>query len=318
MTAQTSRSEQITAQPGAVAGTALPAGSEGPARPVRRRRGMPQWFAVLWINRKARFGIVLLAVFIVTAVFAPLLAPFDPRDDDLPRGLGPTASHWLGTTGNGQDILSQIIYGARTSLLVGLFGGLLGTAIALLIGLTAGYSQGWVDDILSFLINLGLVIPVLPLMATLASYSPVRGTTLIVLIIGFTSWAWGARIKRAQIVTLRTRDYVTAARFAGDGTFRIIFREILPNMTSLVVAGFIATVTAAIGAEAGLTFLGLGDPNSISWGTMLFNAENNSAMLTGQWPWLFAPGIALALLITSLTLVNFGVDALSNPHLREG
>jgi peptide/nickel transport system permease protein len=146
----------------------------------------------------------------------------------------------------------------------------------------------------------------------------VRGMWLIVFVISLTGWAWGARVKRAQVISLRTRDYVTAAKFAGEGTARIIFREILPNMTSLVVASFIGAATAAIGAEAGLEFLGLGDPNTISWGTMLFWSEQGSAMLTGAWAWLFAPGLCLALLITALTLVNFGVDALSNPHLREG
>jgi peptide/nickel transport system permease protein len=276
------------------------------------------WLAVLWDNRKSRAGLVLLGVFVVTAVFAPLIAPYDPRSDAFAQSAGVSARHLLGTTSQGQDILSQLVYGARTSLLVGLLGGAFATLIALVIGLVAGYLRGWVDELLSFAINLALVIPVLPLMVTLAVYSPVRGVGLIIFIISITGWAWGARIKRSQIITLRTRDYVTAARFAGDGVWRIIFREILPNMTSLVVAGFMGAATAAIGAEAGLEFLGLGDPNTISWGTMLFWAEQGSAMLTGAWIWLLAPGLCLALLITSLTLVNFGVDALSNPHLREG
>ena len=161
------------------------------------------------------------------------------------------------------------------------------------------------------------MIPVLPLMIVLAAYSDVRGIGLIVFVIAITGWAGGARVKRSQIITLRTRDYVTAAKFAGEGTMRIVFREIMPNMTSLVVAGFMGAATAAVGAEAGLAFLGLGDPSTVSWGTMLYFAENG-AMRPGQWIWLFAPGICLALLITSLTLINFGVDALSNPHLREG
>jgi peptide/nickel transport system permease protein len=252
------------------------------------------------------------------AVFAPLIAPYDPSSQAFGQSLGISASHPLGTTDQGQDIFSQLVYGARTSLIVGLLGGGFATLIALVIGLVSGYLRGIVDDVLSFLINLALVIPVLPLMITLAAYSPVHGVTLIVFVISVTGWAWGARVKRAQIITLRTRDYVTAARFAGDGTFRIVFQEILPNMTSLVVASFIGAATAAIGAEAGLEFLGLGDPSTISWGTMLFWSEQGSAMLTGAWIWLVSPGLCLALLITSLTLVNFGVDALSNPHLREG
>jgi len=223
----------------------------------------------------------------------------------------------LGTTQAGQDVFSQLIYGTQTSLIVGILAGGLATIIALLIGMTAGYMQGPVDDVLSFFINLGLVVPALPLMISIAAYSPVRGISIIIFVIGLTGWAWGARFKRAQVITLRTRDYITAAKFAGEGPFRIIFREIMPNMISLVALSYIGAAMGAIGAEAGLEFLGLGDPNTISWGTMLYWANNSGAMLTGQWAWLVAPGLALALLVTSLILINFGVDALSNPQLRE-
>jgi len=312
----TDSTSQTSAPIGPVAGGLRPAQSESVSdRPIRHRR-VPLWFAVLWANGKARVGLVMLAGFVAVAAFAPVIEPHDPQNQSFGSSLGVSGSHWLGTTAQGQDILSLLIRGTRTSLLVGVLGGLFSTLIAMLIGMVAGYLRGWVDEILSFVINLALVIPVLPLMVTIAAYSPVRGVSLIVFIISITGWAWGARLKRSQIITLRTRDYVTAARFAGDGALRIIFREIMPNMTSLVVAGFMGSATAAIGAEAGLEFLGLGDPTTISWGTMLFWAEQGSAMLTGAWIWLLAPGIALALLITSLTLINFGVDALSNPHLR--
>lgn len=275
------------------------------------------WATILWSNRKSRVGLIMLAVFVLAGVFAPWLAPFDPKVTDFGSSLPPSSKHLMGTTAAGQDMLSQLIYGARTSIIVAVLAGLLVTIIALLIGLTAGYLQGWVDEVLSFVINLALVVPVLPLMITIAAYSPVRGLGLIVFVISITGWAWGARVKRAQILTLRSRDYITAARFAGDGTIRIVFREIMPNMMSLVVAGFLGAAGAAIGAEAGLEFLGLGDPTTVSWGTMLYWANNSGAMLTGQWLWLGAPGLCIALLLTSLTLINFGVDALSNPHLRE-
>lgn len=275
------------------------------------------WASILWSNGKSRVGLIMLAVFVVAAVFAPWLAPFDPKVTDFGSSLPPSSKHLMGTTAAGQDMLSQLVYGARTSIIVGVLAGLLVTIIALLIGLTAGYLQGWVDEVLSFVINLALVVPVLPLMITIAAYSPVRGLGLIVFVISITGWAWGARVKRAQILTLRSRDYITAARFAGDGTIRIVFREIMPNMMSLVVAGFLGAAGGAIGAEAGLEFLGLGDPTTVSWGTMLYWANNSGAMLTGQWLWLGAPGLCIALLLTSLTLINFGVDALSNPHLRE-
>jgi peptide/nickel transport system permease protein len=284
---------------------------------TRARFHMPNWFTVLWQNGKARVGLIMLAVFVLVALLAPVLAPYDPHSTEFLPSQQPTADHLLGTTQSGQDVLSQLIYATQTSLIVGVLAGAVATFIALLIGMTAGYMQGPVDDVLSFLINLGLVVPALPLMIAVASYSPVKGIAIIIIIIGLTGWAWGARFKRAQVISLRTRDYISSAQFAGDGPFRIIFREIMPNMISLVVLSYIGAANGAIGAEAGLEFLGLGDPNTVSWGTMLYWANNGGAMLTGLWVWLAAPGIALALLTTSLILINFGVDALSNPQLRE-
>ncbi|HSE70258.1 MAG TPA: ABC transporter permease [Nocardioidaceae bacterium] len=282
-----------------------------------RTSSLPGWFVILWRNGKCRFGLLMLLGFVVVAVAAPLIAGYDPRDDAFATSTGPSAQHWLGTTAQGEDVFSQLVYGARTSLVVGIVAGVLSTLIGLAVGLTAGYLQGWVDEVLSFFINLGLVVPVLPLMVILAAYAPVTGLWLIIFVISVTGWAYGARIKRAQIITLRTRDYITAARFAGDGTARIIAREIVPNMTSLVVVGFMGAALGAIGGEAGLAFLGLGDPDTVSWGTMLNQASVGGVLLTGQWAWLVAPGLALSLLIMSFTFINFGVDALSNPHLRE-
>jgi peptide/nickel transport system permease protein len=284
---------------------------------TRARLRVPRWFDVLWSNRKARLGMILLFMFFLMALLAPLLAPYDPRDSSFMAALPPSSEHLLGTTQAGQDVLSQLIWGARTSLLVGVLAGGLATAIALVIGMTAGYMQGIVDDVLSFFINLALVIPTLPLMIALAAYAPVQGLSLTIVVIGITGWAWGARMKRAQVISLRAREYISSARFAGERPMRIIFREVMPNMMSFVVMSFIGAANGAIGAEAGLAFLGLGDPNSISWGTMLFWANNGGAMLTGQWAWLAAPTLALSLITLSLTMINFGVDALSNPHLRE-
>ncbi|TCC49635.1 ABC transporter permease [Kribbella capetownensis] len=278
---------------------------------------LPGWFVILWRNGKCRVGMLMLAAFIVIAVLAPVIAPYGPRLDEFGASEGPSAAHWLGTTARGEDVFSQLIYGARTSLIVGLVAGVLSTLIAMAVGLTAGYLRGVVDEVLSFFINLGLVVPVLPLMIVLAGYAPVKGLGLIIIVITVTGWAYGARIKRAQIITLRTRDYITAAKFAGDSTARIIAFEIVPNMISLIVVGFMGAALGAIGAEAGLAFLGLGDPQTVSWGTMLNQASLGGALTTGQWAWLVAPGLALALLITSFTLMNFGIDALSNPHLRE-
>jgi len=278
----------------------------------------PRWYAIVWRSGKARVGIVILAVYVLVAIFAPLIAPYDPNRSDFEQLLEPSAEHWLGTNTTGNDIFSQLIYGTRVSLLVGLLGGLFSTVIALVVGLIAGYTEGTlIDEILSFVTNLAIVVPALPLMIVLVSYSEVRGLPLIVFVIGIISWAGHARAKRSQIITLRNRDFVTAAKFAGDSMWRIVFREIMPNMISLVAAGFVGAATGAIGAEAGLSFLGLGDPRSVSWGTMLYQAQLQGAEAQGLWLWLLAPGLALSILITALVFINFGIDLVGNPHLRD-
>jgi len=271
----------------------------------------------LWANGKARIGLVILGLDILVALLAPLIAPHSPTATTFPPYLSPNATNWFGTTGNGQDVFSQMIYGARISLLVGIIAGAVATFVAVTIGLIAGYRPGIVDEVLSFATNLALVIPGLPLMFILAAYLKSRSVWTIVLVVAFTSWATGARVIRSQASTLRTREFVTSAQFSGERLLRVVFREILPNMTSLVAGSFFAAATAAVMAEASLEFLGLGDPNTVSWGTILYYAQQQNALLTGQWVMIFAPGLAIALLALSFTLVNFGVDALSNPRLRE-
>lgn len=271
----------------------------------------------LWSNGKARIGLVLLAFFILLAVFAPLIANHSPTSTDFVPYQNPNGENWFGTTGAGNDVFSQMVYGARVSLLVGLVAGIVATLVAVVFGLLSGYRPGPVDEVIGFVTNLALVIPGLPLMIILAAYLPNRSVWTIVLVVAFTSWATGARVIRSQAVTLRTRDFVTSAAFSGESMLRIVFREILPNMTSLVAASFFSAATAAVMAEAGLEFLGLGNPETVSWGTILHFAQQQNALLTGQWVLVFAPGMAIALLAVSFTLINFGVDALSNPRLRE-
>ncbi len=281
-------------------------------------RAAARQFGVVWSNTKARIGIVILGVFVVVALAAPLLAPYGASQNGFARSADATWAHWMGTTAAGEDVLSQIIYGARISVLVGAVAGLLSTLVAVAIGLSWGYVRGWVAEVIGFVVNLFLVIPGLPLMIVIAAYLQNGGIAVIIAVIVVTGWAWGARVLRSQTQSLRSRDFVTAAQFSGDGATRIVFREILPNMTSLIVGSFFGAATSAILAEAGLEFLGLGDSSIVSWGTILYWAQNSNALLTGQWILLFAPGLCIALLAMSLTLINFGVDAVSNPRLREG
>jgi peptide/nickel transport system permease protein len=299
--------------PGAAAAVTIGGESRvpGPVRFVGRA------FRTLWSSGKARIGLTIIALMILIAIFAPLIANHSPTATTFQPYQNPNGSNWFGTTGNGQDVFSQMVYGARISLLVGLVSGAVATIVAVTLGLIAGYRPGPVDEGLSFVTNLVLVIPGLPLMIILAAYLQSRSVWTIILVVAFTSWATGARVIRSQAATLRTRDFITSAQFSGERLYRVVFREILPNMTSLVAASFFAAATAAVMAEASLEFLGLGDPNTVSWGTILYYAQQQNSLLTGQWLLVFAPGLAIALLATAFTLVNFGVDALSNPRLRE-
>ncbi|MBT1607718.1 MULTISPECIES: ABC transporter permease [Curtobacterium] len=291
--------------------------TEEQAAPSKWRAAARQ-FGVVWSNKKARIGIIILGVFVFVAVFAPLLAPYGASQNGFARSADATPDHWMGTTAAGEDVLSQIIYGARISVMVGAVAGILSTLVAVAIGLSWGYVRGWIAEVIGFIVNLFLVIPGLPLMIVIAAYLQNGGIAVIIAVIVVTGWAWGARVLRSQTQSLRGRDFVTAAQFSGEGATRIVFREILPNMTSLIVGSFFGAATSAILAEAGLEFLGLGDSSIVSWGTILYWAQNSNALLTGQWILLFAPGLCIALLAMSLTLINFGVDAVSNPRLRDG
>lgn len=291
--------------------------TQATAAKMRPRGAVTEIAAVLWKNRKARVGLIMLAIFIIFSIFGPWLTPYNPNNSSFQDMMGPSVQHLLGTTQNGQDVLSELIYGTRVSVIVSFSVGAIATFLAMLIGITAGYLSGWVDEVLSFLTNVFLVLPGLPLLIVLASYAPGSGMTLIVVIIGFTGWPWGARVLRSQVVTLRTRDFVTAARLAGDSVGRVISREVVPNMLSLVMANFLGASTAGLLAAVGLEFLGFGNPSQISWGSMLYWAENSSALLEGQWAWILAPGLCIAFFGMALVLINFGFDAVSNPRLQE-
>lgn len=303
--------------------TVLPA-ADGGAAPTASPHRVPRPLllasraaATIWAERKARIGVIILGAMILTALLAPYVAPYSPTDTAFARALSPSAAHLLGTTGSGQDAFSQLLWGTRVSLLVAFVAGALATVIAVVVGLLAGYLPGVADEVLSFITNLVLVIPNLVLMIVLAVYLAGGGVSVIILVVVVTGWATGARVIRSQASTLRSRDFVALAQFGGDRVWRIVFREVLPNMTSLVAANFCAAATGAVLGEAGLEFLGLGDPSTVSWGTMLYWAQNSGALLSGQWALILAPGLAIALLAGSLSLINFGVDALSNPRLRE-
>ncbi len=259
---------------------------------------------------------MLLLFFVGVALLAPVLAPYSPKDTSfIPFDTG-SAEHPLGTTALGEDVLSQLIWGTRLSLLVGLVAGAIATFVSVVIGLVSGYAGGILDEVLSTFTNIFLVIPGLPLLIIIAAYVNVEGVLPIIFVIAVTGWAWGARVLRAQTLSLRNRDFVQAARVVGEGGGRIVFAEILPNMLSLIAANFFGAALFAVLSEAGLEFLGLGDVGIVTWGTMLYWAQTNQAFLLNQWAWMIAPGVCIALLGTSFALLNFAIDEITNPKLR--
>jgi peptide/nickel transport system permease protein len=264
-------------------------------------------------------GLGLLAFFVLLAIFGPIVRPYNPSASAAlaPVPLPPSAAHWLGTTQLQQDVFSQLLVGGGSMLLVAVVGGVIATVLSVVIGVTAGYLGGLADDLLSMLANIFLVLPALPLLIILFGFLGKSSGDLFVigLVISITGWAFGARVLRAQTLSLRNRDYVDAAKIAGERWYRIIATEILPNLIPVVATSFLFTVLYAVGTYTALAFLGLVNPNW-SWGGMLFYAQLSNAELTGYWWWFIPPGLAIALLGTSLVLLNFGIDEFINPRLR--
>lgn len=276
--------------------------------------GLSVWVTAVRRDRRAAFGAAILAVFALMALIGPWVA----GDPDALVGMPlqpPSLQHWLGTTGQGQDVFAQMVAGTRVSLAIGIAVGVTVVLVGSLIGIAAGYFGGRVDGALSLLFNVFLVIPGLPLAIIIAAYLPSGPLTLAFVLI-VTGWAWNARVLRAQTLAQRQRDFVAAAIVAGESHWRIITREILPTMTSLLVAQMIGSTVYAIGAQVGLEFLGLGDVSTVTWGTNLYWAQNDSALLTGAW-WTFAPtGLCVALVGFGLTMLNSAFDEITNPRLQ--
>ncbi len=271
-------------------------------------------------NPKITFGVGVVVFFVLVAIAAPLLTPYDPNASIVTGSLPPSWSHIFGTTGLGQDMFAQIVYGARVTLMVAFIAAIGSTILQVVMGLSSAYYGGLVDEVLSLIINVFLVLPGLPLAIVLASLASASGANrnefVIALVLLFTSWSYGARVLRGQTLSLKEREFVAAARATGESSLRIISSEILPNEVSLISSTFIGTFVYAVGAEVALEFLGLGDTSRPSWGVILYWAQNNAALIVGKW-WQFVPaGICIALLCAGLTFINFGMDELSNPRLR--
>nr|WP_062384457.1 ABC transporter permease [Demequina iriomotensis] len=267
-------------------------------------------------NPKSLAGLVILGIFALVAILAPVIAPFGPLEKDFSAlKQPPSAQHWLGTTHLGEDVFSQIVYGTRGVLVVGLVAGVLATLVAVIVGVAAGYLSGWRSEGLSALTNVFLVIPGLPLIIIVASQYDDPSIVLISAVIAITGWAWGARVLRAQTLSLRNRDFVQAAKANGERLWRIIAVEMLPNLTAIIASSFVGTVTAAVLGLTTLAFIGVIPITNLNWGTILFWAQQNGAFPDFWW-WYVPAGLCIAILGTALSLVNFGIDEYVNPRLR--
>ena len=292
-----------------------PAGPAPMVAEARHGRLGDVWRAIRR-SRKAVVGVVLMLVFVVVSIFPGQIAPYDPRAKIFPPALGPSWQHLLGTTSFGEDIFSQLVWGTRGSLVIALAVGALATVLAVLVGVSAGYLGGTTDGFLSLVTDVILVLPIFPLIIVIAAYEKNAGFLTLVVVLGVLGWSYGARQLRSQTLSLRRRDFLESARVRGERKSYVILCEILPTMTSLIVATFLGAALYAVLTAAGLQFIGLGDPNSLSWGTMLYWAQNEQALFAGMPLWAIAPGVCIALLGASFALLNYAFDEISSPALR--
>ncbi|MBD9510787.1 ABC transporter permease [Ensifer sp. ENS10] len=274
--------------------------------------------SLFWRQKKAVAGLIIILTLCLMALFAPVLAPGDPSERVGRSHQPPTVEHYFGTTKMGRDVFSQFVWGARPSLAVGFATGLAITALGTIVGLVAGYFGGRTDATLDLATNAVLVIPNIPLLILLASFAGTVGPLAIMAIIALTSWPWGARMTRSQTMALRQREFVVAARMVGEPHWRVIFVEILPNLVPLIGINVVGSIIYAIVAQTTLEYLGFGDPLRVTWGTMLYNAQNSSAIIVGAWWDIAVPAAGIALVGLGLALINFTFDEIANPQLRSG
>jgi peptide/nickel transport system permease protein len=287
-----------------------------PRAETRRRDRRGKLLRAVAQNRKATAGAILLLGFIVLSAVPQWIAPYNPASIQFPPGLGPTGHHWLGTTTLGQDVWSQLVWGTRQTLIIALAVGGLSTVVSVIVGVSSAYLGGIADGVLSLFTDVILVIPTFPLIILIAAYVKNSGMLTIVVVLGALGWSYGARQLRSQVLSLRNRDFLEAARVRGERRLYIIVFEILPTMTSLIMATFLGGALYAVLTAAGLQFVGLGDPNAQSWGTMLYWAQNADALQIGMPLWAIMPGVCVALLGAAFALLNYAFDEISNPALR--
>jgi peptide/nickel transport system permease protein len=295
--------------------TGLPEASAGVISP-RNQSALRRVTKAIRTNRKATIGVVLMAIFVFVALFPGLLAHQDPNTATTHVFAHPSSAHWLGTDNLGRDVYAQVIDGTRNVLVLAIAVGLLTTVVAMLIGVAAAYLGGLSDSVLNFITDVLLVIPIFPLLIIIAAYLPNAGNYVLILVLTFTGWSYTARQLRSQAQSLRNRDFLMAAKVRGERNLYIIIVEIIPTMTSLLLASFLNNALYAVLAGSGLQFIGLGNSNNVSWGTTLYWAQQNNALGTGLYAWVIVPGACIALLGAAFAFINYAFDEIGNPQLR--
>lgn len=260
-----------------------------------------------------RMGLILFAVILLTAIFAPLLAPYDPMDLTGDVLSAPGANHPLGTDPYGRDLLSRVIYGTRTSLIIGFLAAGISGAVGIIIGAVSGYFGGRVDQILTFVISIFDMTPVFFLILIVVALFG-GSITNVVIVIGLTTWTANARLMRAETVSLRDRVFVQAAETIGEGKWRILLRHVIPNGIYPLIVNTTANISAAILMEASLSFIGLGDSNIISWGQIVF--DGRSQLGSGWWVSTFG-GLAIVLTAWTFFLIGDGLNRYLTPKLQQ-
>jgi peptide/nickel transport system permease protein len=272
-------------------------------------------FRELLRSRYFLVGLIIVLAFTMTALIGPIFI-HNANTFSEAQLAHPSLRWWLGTNQTGQDVFDQLVVSTRDSMLIGFAAGLIATVVSVTIGVGGGFAGGVIDDALSLFSNVVLVIPVLPLVIVIAAFVKGSGIWSTVLVVALTSWAASARILRAQTLSVRNRDYVLAARAYGEPAWRVALVEVIPNELPIIVSQFIYATIAAILTQATLAFLGLADPSELTWGNMLYFAQNDAALSSGAWWWFVPPGICIALVGAGLTLMNFGLDEVLNPRLH--
>ncbi|MDQ2739641.1 MAG: ABC transporter permease [Actinomycetota bacterium] len=263
-------------------------------------------------------GAILLLVVIVLALLAPIIEPIESLNVihiTAPQNAPPSGSHILGTDPLGRDVLGMLLWGSRVSLLVGFAATAVSVIIGTIVGMAAGHFTGWLQAVIMRIIDFFLVIPALVLAIVLSSVLS-AGVWTIIVAIGVTSWAATARVVRSQTLTIESRSYIERAKALGAGDGHILGKHVLPAVLPLVLANTTLTVGSAIIAESTLSFLGLGDPNGISWGTMLKSALDTGAASAGFWWFVIPPGMAIVVVVLCFTLVGRALESVVNPTLR--